>query len=42
MTDPISVDLGTVTTIAVDRPEAMNALTIETIDALEDREPEFE
>jgi len=36
MTDPISVDAGEVTTIAVDRPEAMNALTMGAIEALHD------
>jgi len=35
MTEPISVDAGEVTTIAVDRPAAMNALTMEAIDALD-------
>jgi enoyl-CoA hydratase/carnithine racemase len=35
MTDPISVDVGEVTTITVDRPGAMNALTMGAIDALE-------
>jgi enoyl-CoA hydratase len=34
MADPISVDAGDVTTITVDRPDAMNALTMEAIDAL--------
>jgi enoyl-CoA hydratase/carnithine racemase len=34
MSDPISVDAGDVTTITVDRPEAMNALTTGTVEAL--------
>jgi len=34
MSDQVSVDAGEVTTIAVDRPEAMNALTMDAIDAL--------
>jgi enoyl-CoA hydratase/carnithine racemase len=36
MSDPISVEAGEVTTITVDRPEAMNALTMEAIDGLEE------
>ncbi|MFB6295602.1 MAG: enoyl-CoA hydratase/isomerase family protein [Halobacteriales archaeon] len=36
MSDPISVDAGEVTTIAVDRSEAMNALTMEAIERLEE------
>jgi enoyl-CoA hydratase/carnithine racemase len=36
MPDPISVDAGEVTTITVDRPEAMNALTMGAIEALHD------
>jgi enoyl-CoA hydratase len=36
MGDPISVDPGEVTTLTVDRPDAMNALTTETVAALGD------
>jgi len=36
MSDPVSVDPGEVTTIAVDRPEAMNALTTEVIEVLDE------
>lgn len=36
MSDPISVEGGDVTTITVDRPEAMNALTVDAIDGIDD------
>jgi enoyl-CoA hydratase/carnithine racemase len=36
MSDPISVDAGDVTTITVNRPDAMNALTMSALTALED------
>ena len=36
MTDSVSVDTGEVTTIAVDRPAAMNSLTTDTVEGLHD------
>jgi enoyl-CoA hydratase/carnithine racemase len=36
MTDPVRLDAGEVSTITVDRPEKLNALTVDALDAFDD------